>query len=143
MTIAPSDARQEAPRCRPQRELGPRAAFSLVEVVIAILILTVGVLGLATTTAYIVRQITLGDLMTERSIAFQTVIDRLQALPYDDVGSGSAVVGVFELRWTSTADGPQSKLVRIWTQGPGLGGQAFPLNDPQRVDSLDFRVLRR
>jgi prepilin-type N-terminal cleavage/methylation domain-containing protein len=127
----------------PERVVSPRAGFSLVEVIIAMLILTIGVLGLATTTAHIVRQITLGDLMTERSVAFQTVIDRLQALPYDDVGSGTDVIGAFDLRWTSIPDGPQSKIVRIWTRGPGVGGQTFPTNDPVRVDSFDFRVLRR
>lgn len=123
--------------------VGPQGGFSLIEVVIAMLILTIGVLGLATTTAHIVRQVTLGDLMTERSVAFQTVVDRLQALPYDNVGSGTEVIGAFEIRWASTPDGPQSKTVRIWTRGPGVGGQSFPTNDPVRLDSLDFRVLRR
>ena len=67
-----------------------RAGFSMIEVIVAMLILTVGVLGLAGTTAYIVRQVTLGDLMTERSAAFQTIIDRLQSLPYDSVTSGNS-----------------------------------------------------
>ena len=79
-----------------------RDGFSLVEVIIAILILAVGVLGLAGTTAHITRQITLADLMTERSVAFQTVIDRLQSLPYDDVGTGSDSVGVYLVRWAAT-----------------------------------------
>jgi Tfp pilus assembly protein PilV len=115
----------------------------MVEVVIAMLILTIGVLGLASTTGHIVRQINLGDLMTERSVAFQTVIDRLQSLPYDSVGSGSDSVGIFYLRWQSTPDGAQSKMVRIWTQGPGISTGAFPINNPQKVDSFDFRILRR
>lgn len=127
----------------PARGVAARSGFSLIEVIIAMLILTIGVLGLATTTAHIVRQITLGDLMTERSVAFQTVIDRLQSMPYDSVGSGTDSVGVFQLRWTSTPDGAQSKIVRIWTRGPGVGGQTFPTNDPVKVDSFDFRVLRR
>ena len=120
-----------------------RRGFSLIEVIIAMLILTIGVLGLATTTGHIVRQITLGDLMTERSVAFQTVIDRLQSLPYDSVVAGTDSVGVFALRWTVTPDGAQSKMVRIWTRGPGVGGQTFPTNDPVKIDSFDFRVLRR
>ena len=143
MTTSPNSPRQNPPAGVPASAVATRAGFSLIEVIIAMLILTIGVLGLATTTAHIVRQITLGDLMTERSVAFQTVIDRLQALPYDDVGSGTDVIGVFELRWASTPDGPQSKIVRIWTRGPGVGGQTFPTHDPVRVDSFDFRVLRR
>lgn len=120
-----------------------RDGFSLVEVIIAILILAVGVLGLAGTTAHITRQITLADLMTERSVAFQTIIDRLQSLPYDDVGSGSDSVGVYVVRWASTPDGPQSKLVRIVTLGPGLGSGTPPGLSPQVADTFDFRVLRR
>jgi Tfp pilus assembly protein PilV len=115
----------------------------MVEVVIALVILAVGILGMAGSTAHIVRQITLADLMTERSVAFQTIIDRLQSLPYDSVGSGSDSVGVFYLRWSSTPDGAQTKMVRIWTQGPGMGGTTSRTNNPQKLDSFDFRVLRR
>ena len=122
---------------------GREAGFSMIEVVVAMLILTVGVLGLAGTTAYIVRQVTLGDLMTERSAAFQTVIDRLQSLPYDQVTSGSDNVGVFAISWTSTNSGPQNKIVQMITVGPGLGGALVPTNDPQAVDTFTFRVLRR
>lgn len=117
--------------------------FSMIEVIVAMMILTVGVLGLAGTTAYIVRQITLGDLMTERSAAFQTIIDRLQSLPYDSVASGSTTVGVFAISWTSANDGPQNKIVQMITVGPGLGGALVPTNDPQAVDTFTFRVLRR
>ena len=120
----------------------PRKGFTLVEVIVSILILSIGVVGLAGATAHIVRQVTLGDLMTERSVAFQTTIDRLQSLPYDSVGSGSDSVGIYALRWVSTPDGPQSKTVRIWTEGPGISTGAFPTNNPAKLDSFDFRILR-
>ena len=120
-----------------------RAGFSMVEVIVAIVILTVGVLGLAGTTAFVVRQTTLGDLMTERAAAFQTIIDRVQSLPYDSVTSGADSVGVFAASWTSVDDGPQNKIVTIVTVGPGMGGTAFPTNDPQVADTFQFRILRR
>lgn len=120
-----------------------RDGFSLVEVVIAILILAVGVLGLAGTTAHITRQITLADLMTERSVAFQTTIDRLQSRPFDEVGTGQDSVGVYFVTWASTLDGPQSKIVTIVTLGPGLASGAPPRLNPQVADTFEFRVLRR
>ena len=122
-----------------------RAGFSMVEVIIALLVLTIGVLGLAGSTAHIVRQVTFADLITERSVAFQSVIDGLQSLPYDSVGSGVDTVGVFALSWTSTPDGPQSKVVRIRSVGPGMSstGGGPVTNNPMQVDSFDFRVLRR
>ena len=109
----------------------------------AMMILAIGVLGLAGTTVYIVRNVSYGDLMTERAAAFQTVVDRIQSLPFDNVGSGSDSVGVFLVEWTSVLDGPQNKIVTIVTTGPGVGVTNFPTNDPQRVDSFEFRVLRR
>ena len=120
-----------------------RAGFTIVEVVIAMLILTIGVVGMAGATGQIVRQVTLADLMTERSVAFQTIIDRLQSLPYDSVGAGSDSVGIFAVRWTSTADGAQSKIVELVTAGPGMSGATFPTNNPQVLDTFEFRVLRR
>ena len=126
-----------------ERPRGSRAGFSMVEVIIAMIILTVGVLGLAGTTGYIVRNVTLSDLMTERSAAFQTIVDRIQSLPFDSVGSGTDSVGIFEVQWSSALDGPQNKIVTIVTLGPGLGGTTFPTNDPQVTDTFQFRVLRR
>lgn len=120
-----------------------RAGFSMIEVVVSLILLAVGVLGLGGTTAHVVRQITLSDLMTERSVAFQTTIDRLQSLPYDSVDSGADSVGIFAIAWTSVPDGPQNKVVTIVTTGPGLGGTAFPTNDPAAVDTFQFRILRR
>lgn len=120
-----------------------RSGFSMVEVIIAILILTIGVLGLAGSTAYIVRQVTFSDLLTERSVAFQTVVDQLQSLPYDSVQDGSDSIGVFSIWWQVTPDGAQSKMVRLWTQGPGMANAPVPTNNPLHIDSFDFRVLRR
>jgi len=131
---------------RPRAQDAPptsRAGFSMVEVVVSLVLLTVGVLGLGGTTAHVVRQITLSDLMTERSAAFQTTIDRLQSLPYDSVDSGADSVGIFDIVWTSVPDGPQNKIVTIVTTGPGLGGPGFPTNDPAAVDTFQFRILRR
>lgn len=122
---------------------GDRGGFSMVEVIIAIIILAIGVLGLAGSTAYIVRQITFSDLLTERSVAFQTVIDRLQSLPYDSVENGDDSVGVFYIRWEVTPDGGRSKMVRLWTRGPGMANAPVPTNNPQHIDSFDFRILRR
>jgi Tfp pilus assembly protein PilV len=115
----------------------------MIEVIVAIVILTIGVLGLAGTTAYIVRQITLGDLMTERAVAFQTVVDRIQSLPYASVTSGADSVGIFAVKWEAVNAGPQNKIVTVVTSGPGMGGTSFPTSNPQVVDTFTFRVLRR
>ncbi len=127
----------------PLRAPRARDGFSMVEVIVAVVILAIGVLGLGSTTAYIVRQTTLSDLMTERSAAFQTIVDRVQAMPYDSVTTGSDSVGIFAVRWWAVDDGPQNKIVTIATRGPGLSNTSVPTNDPFAIDTFQFRVLRR
>ena len=125
--------------------MNDRQGFSMVEVIIAIVVLAVGVLGFAGTTAYIVRQVTLADVMTERSAALQTTIERLQAMDFDDVGYGSDSVGVFAVRWSSQSETTQSKLVTILTLGPGLHTSAtnpFPMLGPNVLDTFEYRVIK-
>jgi prepilin-type N-terminal cleavage/methylation domain-containing protein len=134
MVRATQDGLPVVPRAR-------RGGFTMIEVVIAILLLTIGVLGLAGATGYLVQTVTLGDLMTERSAAFQTVIDRLQSLPYDNVTTGSTTVDVFDVSWGAVDDGPQSKILTVVTTGPGMSGSP-PRQHPAVADTFVFRILR-
>ena len=125
--------------------MNDRKGFSMVEVIIAIVVLAVGVLGFAGTTAYIVRQVTLADVMTERATALQTTIERIQAVDFDSVATGSDSVGMFAVTWSSASETSQSKLVTILTEGPGLhtsGGSAFPMLGPNVVDTFQYRVIK-
>ena len=120
-----------------------RAGFSLVEVIIAVVILAVGVLGLAGTTAYIVRQVTLADMLTERSAARQTVIEKVNALPLASVTGGSETVGVFKVTWTAVAGSGRSE-VTVITLGPGVatsGANPYPTLGPGVADTFTFMVL--
>jgi len=125
------------------REHRDRGGFTLIEVMIAMIIFTIGVLGLAGMTGFVVQQTSLSDLMTERSTAFQTAIDRLQSLPFDSVSSGVDSVGIFQVDWTSTLDGPQNKVVTLVTLGPGMANTSPPSRSAQVADTFQFRVLRR
>lgn len=120
-----------------------RSGFSMVEVIIAIMILAIGVLGLAGTTAFVVRQITLGDLLTERAVALQTVVERLQATPFANVTNGSDSVGVFAVTWTTQSESSTSTLVTVITSGPGLSKDtgAYTVLGPNVADTFTFRVI--
>jgi len=118
----------------------------MVEVIIAIMVLAIGVLGLAGTTAYVVRQVTLADIMTERAVALQSVVERLSAAPFASVGSGADSVGVFYVRWSSVSESSTSKVVTVYTVGPGLAtaaGNPAPYLGPNVVDTFEFRVISR
>lgn len=120
-----------------------RAGFTMVEIIIAMVILTVGLLGLAGSTGYLVRTVTLGDLLTERTFASQTIIDRLQSLPYDNVVDGADSVGVFAVDWDAEDDGPQSKILTVVTVGPGLSPGGMGNLAPAVADTFIFRILRQ
>ena len=123
--------------------LRERAGFTLVEVIVATLILAVGVLGLASTTGFLVRQVTLGEMATQRAAAFQIAIERLRALDWESVGSGSTTEGRYAVNWWIAQDYAQSRVVKIVTNGPGLSATAgFPTLKPNVVDTFTYRLLR-
>ena len=131
-----------SPKLREMRELERRGGFTMVEVIVAMVILTVGVLGLAGTTGLIVRQITLSDMSTDRSAALQTVLERIRSLPFDSVADGSQTMGDYSLSWTSTDGGAKDKLVTVVTSGPGLSGEGgFPTLKQSVVDTFEYRII--
>jgi len=123
-----------------------RGGFTIVEVIIAMVVLALGVLGLAGTTMLVVRQVTLAKVMTERSVALQGVLERLQVMSFDSVGTGSDSAGAFRMTWTSTGETSRSKLVQVITTGPGVKtatGANFPMLGTGVADTFRFRVIRR
>jgi type II secretory pathway pseudopilin PulG len=123
-----------------------RGGFTIVEVIIAMIVLSCGVVAMAGTTMLIVRQVTLANVMTQRSVALQSVIERLQATSFDNVGSGSDSSGVFRMSWSSTSETSQSKLVSVITTGPGVmtaAGASFPVLGASVADTFQYRVIRR
>ena len=124
--------------------LDTRRGFTVVEVVVALIILTVGVLGLAATTVYVVQQTTLAEVATERAAAVQTVVEQLRARPYPAVSDSSGSYGPYEVSWT-VVPGNRSKLVTIVSVGPGLQsaeGQGMPRLHGAVADTFSYRILR-
>jgi prepilin-type N-terminal cleavage/methylation domain-containing protein len=119
-----------------------RGGFTLVEVVVALIILTVGVLGLAGTTVWVVRQSTLAELSTERAAAVQTVVEQLRASDYATLAAGSDSVGRFDLSWSVT-NGSRSKLVTVVSVGPGLSsGSGMPSLTGSVADTFAYRIMQ-
>ncbi|MEJ2539793.1 MAG: prepilin-type N-terminal cleavage/methylation domain-containing protein [Gemmatimonadota bacterium] len=119
-----------------------RGGFTMIEVMVALIILTVGVLGLAATTIWVVRQTTLAELTTERSAAVQTVVEQLRASDYTSITAGTDSVGRFDVSWSVT-DGNRSKLVTLITTGPGLaGGTGMPSLSGAVADTFAYRIMQ-
>ena len=121
-----------------------RSGFTLVELVVAVVILAVGVLGLAGATSYMIRETTLADLRTERTAALVAGLERLTATPFDSVEAGSDKVGAYAISWTVVPQGGEVKVIRLVTEGPGLASQdgGPPTLRPNVPDTFIYNVLR-
>ena len=125
-------------------EAASQSGFSLVEVIMAMLLLSVGLLGMAATTTTLVHQTTVSGLKTHRVLAVQEGIEQLRASPYDSVSSGSISAGIFGVSWSLTAQSDLSKTVRIITVGPGLVYRdgVPPVLQADVPDTFSYRLLR-
>ena len=120
-----------------------QAGFTIVEVIISVVILAVGLLGMAGTTILVVQQTALSDVATDRSAALQSTIERLHAMPYDSVVTGKDSVGAFAVAW-NVGEGIRWKPVEIVTTGPGSGpGEGFPVLARSVPDTFSYRIIRK
>ena len=112
----------------------------------ALIVLAFGVVGLATTTLFITRQVIFAEVTTARSAATRSVMERIRATPYDLIGSGGDTIGSMVISWTVTATTPQTTTLGIVTLGPGLTSisetQLAPMLSNAVADTLVYKVLR-
>jgi Tfp pilus assembly protein PilV len=123
----------------------PGQGFTIVELVIAVIILSFAVLGLAGTTALVVRQVTLADVNTERSAAQQEVIERLRATSTSTITNGSTTVGSYTVAWSVTDSSSYGRTVRVITTGPGLSkasSAVTPMLTNNVADTFNFVKLK-
>ena len=122
------------------------AGFSLVELIVAVFVLAFGVVGLATTTLFITRQLTLAEVTTARATALQSVMERIRATPYDSLGAGGDTIGPLVVTWTATVNTAQDMAIRIVAVGPGQAPisatQPTPMLSSSVADTVFYRVLR-
>jgi prepilin-type N-terminal cleavage/methylation domain-containing protein len=94
--------------------------FSLIEIIVAIVVLAVGMLAMAASTGYMSAEIRNSTFNTQRLMAREQIIERLRATPFDNVASSASVttVGRFDLTWTVTFPNNNLKQVLVIAAGP-------------------------
>lgn len=129
------------------REIGrpPRgeAGFTMVEVIVALVILTVGILALAGATGVIVRQINTADVATKRAQALETAIETVRVQDFDSIDAGSVTTGSYTVDWNSVSL-TTTKVVQFVTTGPGMQNRVGypPMLSGSVVDTFTYRVIR-
>lgn len=120
-----------------------RKGIGLMEVIIAMIIFTLGVLALASSTAFVQVQLWSADLRTERHSARQQVVEQLRSIPFDSVGTvtqGDAVSrGGYTLWWDTRSVQWALKEVDLITEGPAV---VDGKREPTVRDTVTFRIAR-
>ena len=103
------------------RTSGPEAGVSIVEVLIALIVFTVGALSAAQHTLAARQQARAGEIITESAAAAQYQMETLRSLPHDSLDSGADTVWGFPISWTVSGTAP--KVVILVIERPSvLGG---------------------
>lgn len=94
--------------------------MTAIEVVVALVILSTVLLGIAATTSTAAKSLTAGQRQVENAAAIQYQAELLLALPFDSLASGSANVQGIPCKWSVTGTNPKSiQLVATVTNGLG------------------------
>ena len=101
------------------------SGFTLVELMVAMLILTVGLLGLLGTAATTIRVIGEGDRTVGAAYHASGRIDELVALGCDNVAGGAETVeAIYRLSWTVAGDTTSEvRPLMMIAEYPGARGQ--------------------
>lgn len=99
----------KANRARPR--VGDRAGFTIVELIVAMLMLTIGLLGLAGVGAVVLKQMKGGTYQTIAASIAQSRFEQLEGDPCASITSGSATVRGMAETWTVTDLGLRAKTV--------------------------------
>lgn len=110
-----------------------RSGFTLVELMVAITILSVALLGMIGTMASTIRVLGEGDRAMTAAYHSSGKMEELETLGCDNLsGAGSDTAqAVYAMSWTVSGDsGSAIRDIELVTQYPGVGGQA-------RVDTFE------
>jgi len=115
--------------------------FTIIEVVVALLVLTVGLLAFAGSTTFVIRQVTAARVLTERSAAMQATVEHLRTLQYEAVITSEQprAEGAYAVTWIVEPLG-RTKTIRVVAVGPGpqgRGGQVIR----NASDTLVFQII--
>ena len=118
-----------------------RDGFSLVEVIIATMVLSVGLLAMAASTGYVATHLKSTGYTTQRTQAKERIVEELRATTYTNLATNTTAraVGRFSMTWNVSTSG-LAKRVQLYTSGPAYRGNSKGQRTTV-VDTMTFVVL--
>lgn len=99
-----------------------RSGFTLVELIVAMLMLTIGLLGLAGVGAVVLKQMKGGTYQTIAASIAQSRFEQFEGDPCASITSGSATVRGMTETWTTAAVGLRAMTIRDTVSFVGTNG---------------------
>jgi prepilin-type N-terminal cleavage/methylation domain-containing protein len=127
-------------RTPPARRATRRSGFSLVELIVATVILSVGILSLAGTAGWVVRQVTISKLTTERAAARQTAIEGLHATQFANLAAGADTTGEFTVTWAISESAGSYTSLQLVTSGLGWRNETVSFS-PGVADTITITIM--
>lgn len=126
------------------QEKHTEGGFSLVELIVSVTIMSVGVLGYASSSVVLEQQVSVAAIESDRNSAMVTAVERVRAIDFDTLASGADSVGGYHIDWSVTPQGTYVKEVQVVTTGRGLamasgGGMAVT---SQLADTFMYQVVK-
>ena len=116
-------------------------AFTVLEVLVALVVLSAGILGLAANSALVSRLVGDGTRLTVAATLATARFEQLRALPCASVTAGTAVTRGIEERWAATAIGAPGAARALEVQlSVTYRLRAFRAGDPERTQRFTGAV---
>ncbi len=133
-----------ATRTLASRKLGSSAGFTLIEVMIALVVTSICLLGLASSTVTALQLVKLSDIESERGFARQEMVETVRSTPFDSLSSHGDSVGVYRVRYwmLNHPTDPDAKRVFVVTRGPGKVRGTLGQYSGTVYDTLTMLVTR-
>ena len=117
-----------------------REGFSIVEILVAMSLLSVVMMGLAGATTLGLSQMAKARQDLQYSADVQQVADSLVAKGWNNVASGSQTIRGRSVAWTVTTLNPKSQQVTIVAQRRGLANTGVIFSDTVTLYLADIKV---
>lgn len=114
-----------APSTTKGRDFAPRAGFTLVEMMVAVVILAIGLLGMVSTSAYVVRQVSGGAQQTLAANAVQSRAEWMRSIPCTSIRDSTVTKRGIREHWVPGATVNKVLAVRD-TVSYSLSGSKLP-----------------
>jgi len=88
-----------------------QTGFTVVELLISVIIISIGVVGFATAVGLMATELWIGKRDTEVSMAVAGQAEYLKSIPYDSVQSGSRTEGQYQLSWNVQGSSPKKVIL--------------------------------